>query len=305
MSKALLVTHYGTPATMDDVLPYYTDIRRGNPPSEEQLQNLKDRYEAIGGPSPLNEISNKQAQAIRRALANRGIDAALYIGAKHAPPFVADAVEQMAYDGITDAVGIVLAPHYSRTSIGSYRAKATEARDKFAPKMQMDFVERWGTLSAFIDALAHRVNKAYEGFDRNRTLVIFSAHSLPERAVAGGDPYRDELMETSRLVAEKAEVPHWTFGFQSASSTGEPWIGPDILDVIEDQAAGKFDSVIACTVGFVSDHLEVLYDLGIEAHDKCKELGLGFARAQCINDDANVMDALAGLVADKFSAVIH
>jgi len=305
MSRALLVTHYGTPATMDDVLPYYTDIRRGNPPSEEQLADLKGRYEAIGGPSPLNEISNKQAQAIRRALANRGVDAALYIGTKHAPPFVGDAVEQMAYDGVTDAVGIVLAPHFSRTSIGSYRAKAMEARDKFAPKMNLEFVERWGTLPAFVEGLANRVIKAYEGFDREKTLVIFSAHSLPERAVAGGDPYKEELMETSRLVAEKAQVPHWTFGFQSASSTGEPWIGPDILDVIKDQAAGKYESVIACTVGFVSDHLEVLYDLGIEARDACKELGLGFHRAECINDDAFVMDALAGLVAEKFSAAVH
>ena len=305
MSRALLVTHYGTPATMDEVLPYYTDIRRGNPPSEEQLKNLKDRYEAIGGPSPLNDISQKQAQAIRRALANHGVDAALYIGAKHAPPFVSDAVEQMAYDGICEAVGVVLAPHFSRTSIGSYRAKAIEARDKFAPKMQIEFVERWGTLPALIDGLADRVNKAYEGFDREKTLVIFSAHSLPERAVAGGDPYREELLETSRLVAEKAKVPHWTFGFQSASSTGEPWIGPDILHVIENEAAGKYKSVIACTVGFVSDHLEVLYDLGIEARDKCAELGLAFHRAECINDDARVMDALAGLVADKFSAVVH
>ena len=140
MSKALLVTHYGTPATMDDVLPYYTDIRRGNPPSEEQLKDLTDRYLAIGGPSPLNEISQKQAKAIRRSLSDKGIEASLYIGAKHAPPFVSDAVEQMAYDGVTEAVGVVLAPHFSRTSVGGYRAKALEARDKFAPKMRLEFV---------------------------------------------------------------------------------------------------------------------------------------------------------------------
>ena len=305
MSKALLVMHYGTPATMDDVLPYYTDIRRGNPPSQEQLEELKSRYEAIGGPSPLNEISNKQAQAIRRGLANKGIDAALYIGAKHAPPFVADAVEQMAFDGVSEAVGVVLAPHYSRTSIGSYRAKAIEARDRFAPKMRMDFVERWGTMPALISALADRVKKAQACLDPDKTLVIFSAHSLPERAISGGDPYKEELMETSRLVAEAASVPHWTFGFQSASSTGEPWVGPDILDVIKDQAAGKFEAVIACTVGFVSDHLEVLYDLGIEAKEKCKEMGLQFRRAECINDDPSVMNALASVVAEKFSSPVR
>ena len=297
--------HYGTPATMDDVLPYYTDIRRGSPPSDEQLKDLKDRYEAIGGPSPLNEISNKQAQAIRRNLARKGIDAALYIGAKHAPPFVADAVEQMAYDGISDAVGVVLAPHYSRTSIGSYMSKAREARDKFAPKMRMDFIDRWGTLPALIDTLAGNVAATQEGLNPEKTLVIFSAHSLPERAVSGGDPYKEELLETSRLVAEKAALPHWTFGFQSASSTGEPWIGPDILDVIRDEAAGRFDAVIACTVGFVSDHLEVLYDLGIEARETCEQLGLTFRRAECVNDNSSVMDALALLVADKFSSPVQ
>jgi ferrochelatase len=285
---------------MDEVLPYYTDIRRGNPPSQEQLDDLKRRYEAIGGPSPLNEISQKQADAIRRGLAKRDIDVALYVGTKHAPPFVADAVEQMAYDGVTEAVGIVLAPHFSRTSVGSYRAKAIEARDRFAPKMKLEFVERWGTMPSFVQGLAARVTKAQEGLDPAKTLVIFSAHSLPERSVAGGDPYRQELMETSRLVAEKASVPRWTFGFQSASSTGEPWIGPDILDVIADQASGKYEAVIACTVGFVSDHLEVLYDLGIEAREKCAEFGLRFRRADCINDDPEVMDGLSAMIADRF-----
>ena len=302
MSKGLLVMHYGTPATMDDVLPYYTHIRRGNPPSPEQLEDLRSRYEAIGGPSPLNVISQKQAQAIRRGLAKRGIETALYIGAKHAHPFVAKAVEQMAYDGVDEAVGVVLAPHFSRTSVGAYRAYALEARDKFAPKMRIEFLERWGAMPELIDAIARRVNEAMTGLDEEKTLVIFSAHSLPERAVDNGDPYKGELLETSSLVAEAAGIPHWKFGFQSASSTGEPWIGPDVLDVIREQAAGKYEAVVACTVGFVSDHLEVLYDLGIEAKEEAERLGLQFRRAECINDDPSVMDALAGLVAARFTS---
>src|SRR5206468_3316143 len=149
--------------------------------------------------------------------------------------FVADAVEQMAYDGIEEAVGIVLAPHFSRTSVGDYRGYAEQARDMHAPKMRLEVIERWGAMPAFIDALAKRVQEALKGLYPETTLVIFSAHSLPERAVADGDPYKQELLETSRLVAEAAKIPHWTFGFQSASSTGEPWIGPDVLDVIKDQ----------------------------------------------------------------------
>ena len=302
MRRALLVMHYGTPASMDEVLPYYTHIRRGNPPSDEQLEDLKSRYEAIGGPSPLNAISQRQAEAIRRGLATRGIDAALYIGAKHASPFVADAVEQMAYDGIEEAVGIVLAPHFSRTSVGAYRGYAEQARDKYAPKMRLEVLERWGAMPALVDALAKRVLASLKGLDPETTLVIFSAHSLPERAVADGDPYREELLETSRLVAEVAKLRHWTFGFQSASSTGEPWIGPDVLDVIKDQAAGKYKAVVCCTVGFVSDHLEVLYDLGVEAKKASEALGLQFRRAECINDDSAVMDALAGLASYRFAS---
>lgn len=298
MSKiGLLVMHYGTPASMEDVLPYYTHIRRGRPPAPEQLQDLVDRYEAIGGPSPLTKISEDQAKGIQEGLHRRGIPAEVYIGTKHTHPFVAEAVERMAADGVERAVGIVLAPHFSTFSIAAYRKYALEARDAAKPEMTLPIVERWGTLPELIDALASRVQDQLQGWDPNETLVIFSAHSLPEKIVASGDPYRDELLETSRLVAEKSGVPHWTFAFQSASQTGEPWLGPDILEVIEERGR-EFKNVIACTVGFVSDHLEVLYDLGIEARDKCAELDLNFRRAATINADPKVMDALAGLCAD-------
>jgi ferrochelatase len=284
--------HYGTPASMEDVLPYYTHIRRGRPPEPEHLQDLISRYEAIGGPSPLNEISRKQAEAIRSGLAKRGWDAMVYIGGKHAAPFIADVVKQMAADGVEEAIGIVLAPHYSSFSVAIYTKEAMEARDEVAPNMRLEVLPRWGTLPAFIQALSDRVQRAMSGFEPEETLVIFSAHSLPERVLASGDSYKDELLETSRQVAEMSKVPHWTFAFQSASHTGEPWLGPDILEVIEENA-GKYKNVVACTVGFVSDHLEVLYDLGIETRDKCEELSLSFARAECINADPVVMDQLA------------
>ena len=299
--RGLLVMHYGTPPSIADVEAYYTHIRRGRKPEPEALADLVRRYEAIGGPSPLTEISQRQAAAIGAGLARRGMDVSVYIGAKHTHPFVGEAVEAMAQDNVIQAVGVVLAPHYSTYSVAQYRDYATKARDTFAPEMSLSILERWGELPAFIAGLADRVKQAIGDWGADETLVIFSAHSLPMRAIAQGDPYKDELLETSRLVAERLGLPHWTFAFQSASATGEPWLGPDILDVIGPETqAKKLKNVVACTVGFVSDHLEVLYDLGIEARDKCAELGLNFRRAEVINDDPMVMDALAGEAAKLY-----
>jgi ferrochelatase len=295
--------HYGTPPSLDQVETYYTHIRRGREPEPAALADLVARYEAIGGPSPLSEISRRQAEAIGAGLAKRGIDASVYIGAKHTHPFVAEAVEAMANDNVIQAVGIVLAPHYSTFSIAQYRDYAVTARDTFAPEMSLSIIERWGKLPAFISALSDRVKAALGNWSPDETLVIFSAHSLPMRALANGDPYKDELLGTSKLVAQRLQLPHWTFAFQSASATGEPWLGPDILDVLGPEAKEKnLKNVVACTVGFVSDHLEVLYDLGIETRDKCAELDLNFSRAATINDDPAVMDALAAEAAKYYGS---
>lgn len=290
--RALLVMHYGTPSSIDEVLPYYTHIRRGRPPEPEQLQDLVRRYEAIGGPSPLTEISRRQAEAIHAGLAKRGIETALYVGTKHTNPFIADTVKQMIQDGVEDAVGIVLAPHYSTFSVAQYKHYAYGALDSSAPELRLNMVERWGALPAFIDALSVRVKAQLTGWDLAETLVLFSAHSLPERAMAPDDPYVAELHETCELVAAQLGIPHWDFAFQSAGATADKWLGPDVLEKL-DEVATKYRNVVCCTVGFVADHLEVLYDLGIEARDKCAELGLNFRRADVINDDPVVMEALA------------
>jgi ferrochelatase len=165
--------------------------------------------------------------------------------------------------------------------------------------MKLSYIERWGTLPALIEGISKRVAATLEGWDTEETLVIFSAHSLPVRIMGEGDPYPKELMETSQLVADKLKIPHWAFAFQSASNTGEPWLGPDVLDVIAENAKA-YKNIVCCTVGFVSDHLEVLYDLGIEARDKCAELSLNFRRAETINADAEIMDALAGEAAKLY-----
>ncbi len=297
----LLVMHYGTPASTEAILPYYTHIRRGRPPTQELLDDLVYRYSMIGGPSPLTEMSERQAAEIQAGLKRRGVEAKLYIGTKHAPPFVADAVQQMAEDGIDRAVGVVLAPHFSSYSVAAYRKYAFDAREAYRPEMQIGVLERWGTLPAFVDGLASRVLVQLEGLELSETLVIFSAHSLPEKIVAGGDPYKDELLETSQLVADKLKLPNWTFAFQSASQTGEPWLGPDILEVIEREAP-NYKNITSCTVGFLCDHLEVKFDLGIEARDKCAELGVKFRLASTIGADPAVMDAVAGLAFQQLTS---
>lgn len=295
---ALLIMHYGTPSSLEEVEPYYTHIRRGRAPEPEDLEDLISRYKAIGGPSPLAEISKDQAHAILEAFKKQtGEDVRLYIGAKHAAPFVGDAVKQIAADGIDRVVALVLAPHYSSYSVAAYRKAAFAARDEVNPNLTLEFVERWGELPEFVDALAERVHRAMGDWNPAETLVIFSAHSLPKRIMAEGDPYVEELHATSRLVAEAAKVPNWRFAFQSASKTGEPWLGPDILDVIDEEQS-NYKNFLACTVGFVSDHLEVLYDLGIETRDHCEGLGLNYRRAETIGSDPKVMEALGALCAE-------
>jgi ferrochelatase len=212
---------------------------------------------------------------------------------KHWHPYIAESVRQMADDGVSRAVGLVLAPHYSRMSVGRYIADAEEERDKVSPSMELRFVERWGMNPAFLEALVSRVCTAMKDLDGSRTLVLFTAHSLPERIRESNDPYESELLATAEAVAAKLSLPNWRFAFQSASKTGEPWIGPDILDVLaEERARGLFQNAVACPVGFVADHLEILYDLDVEAAELSGRLGLNFKRVPSLNADPLLVKAV-------------
>ncbi|GIV18070.1 MAG: ferrochelatase [Armatimonadota bacterium] len=296
----VLVMAYGTPRTLEEVEPYYTHIRRGRSPSPQQLQDLVRRYEAIGGVSPLNEITEKQVRAVEKALRQREWDGRIYVGMKHWHPFIAEAVEQMAKDGVQRAVGVVLAPHYSRLSIGGYVDYALQARERFSPQMELRFVERWGNHPLFVEAVARRIHEAMEGWHPEQTMVVFSAHSLPTRIRQWNDPYERELLESAQLVAQKLNLPYWTFAYQSASSTGEPWLGPDILERLEEIASERLQKqVLCCAIGFVADHLEVLYDLDVEARQKCEALGLQYRRAASLNDDPLMAEAVADVVIQK------
>jgi ferrochelatase len=291
--RGLVVMAYGTPASPDEIEAYYTHIRRGRAPSAEQLADLTGRYAAIGGVSPLAERTRAQARAIASALGTDGSGRwAVALGNKHAPPFVEDAVAELAGTR-ADIAGLVLAPHYSRGSVGEYHERAAAAAGERG--IAYVGIDAWHDEPAWLDAQGERVRSALGALPA-KTTVLFTAHSLPERVLADHDPYPDQLRQSAAAIAERAglDPDDWALAWQSAGRTPEPWRGPDVRDVIRDLAAtGRIEGVLVCPQGFVSDHLEVLYDLDVDARSVAREAGLAFARTASINDDPAVMGALA------------
>jgi protoporphyrin/coproporphyrin ferrochelatase len=291
--RGLVVMAYGTPASPDDIEAYYTHIRRGRAPSAEQLADLAGRYAAIGGVSPLAERTRAQARAIAAALgADEPGPWAVALGNKHAPPFVEDAVAQLA-GATADTVGLVLAPHYSRGSVGEYHERAGAAAGELG--LAYVGIDAWHDEPAWLDAQQERVRSALATLPA-KTTVLFTAHSLPERVLGDDDPYPGQLRQSAAAIAGRAGLGSqgWALAWQSAGRAPEPWRGPDVRDVIRDLAAtGRVDGVLVCPQGFVSDHLEVLYDLDVDARRVATESGLAFARTASINDDPAVMAALA------------
>jgi protoporphyrin/coproporphyrin ferrochelatase len=271
---------YGSPERLEDVPAYYADIRGGRPIDPARLDELVERYRRLGidQESPLNAITERTRAALERAL-----QTPVFTGMKHWQPRIADAVEHALATGATTIVGLVLAPHYSPLSIGGYRKQLDDALEGRA---ELAFVERWGMEAGFLELLAERVRGT-------NAHVVFTAHSLP---VEGSGDYRDELLESSRLVAEEASLADWSFSFQSESPTGVPWLEPDILDHLDALARRGVRSVLACPVGFVADHLEIRWDLDVEAADRARALGVDFARIEMPNDDPRFVAVLAGLV---------
>ena len=289
---------YGTPRSKDEILPYYTDIRRGRPPTEEQLGDLIRRYEAIGGLSPLAKITDAQRDSLQAALdaINPGAFT-VRLGLKHAAPMIEDATQQLIDEGVESIVGLVLAPHYSSYSIGQYLGRVKAIAEPAGVKVSG--VDTWATEPAFVEFLTTDLRSKLKNAN-GKTKVFFTAHSLPQRIIDGGDPYVSELRSTAEVIASNLglhEGADWDIAWQSAGRTPEPWLGPDILHVIDDVAAqGAYQSVIVSACGFVADHLEVLYDLDIEALNHASSKGLGFSRTACVNTDPNVMNALAARV---------
>ena len=291
----VLLMAYGTPRSQEEILPYYTDIRRGRPPTPELLAELTARYDAIGGISPLAQRTESQRDELQRQL--DALEPGRYsvrLGLKHAHPMIEETVEDFARDGYTELVALVLAPHFSSYSIGQYVGRAREAATPHG--ISVTGIDSWATEPAFIEFIASDMKKRLPSMPSD-TRVLFTAHSLPQRIIDGGDPYPNELRSTAEAVSSSIglrEGSQWSIAWQSAGRTPEPWIGPDILAVIDELAEAKSTSaVLVSACGFVADHLEVLYDLDIEAKAHAKKHGLAFDRTACVNDDSEVMRALA------------
>lgn len=303
----LLVMAYGTPYKEEDIERYYTHIRHGRKPSEEALEDLRQRYEAIGGISPLAKITQEQAEKLEQHLneIQDEVEFKMYIGLKHIEPFIEDAVAQMHADGIKEAVSIVLAPHFSTFSVKSYNGRAKEEAEKLGG-LTITSVESWYSEPSFIEYWANQVKQVYASMtadERDNAVLIVSAHSLPEKIIAAGDPYPNQLQETADLIAEAAGVTNYEIGWQSAGNTPEPWLGPDVQDLTRDLYNEKgYKAFVYIPVGFVADHLEVLYDNDYECKVVTEELGVSYYRPEMPNSKPEFIDCLANVVLKELKA---
>ncbi|EHU6365321.1 ferrochelatase [Listeria monocytogenes] len=302
----LLVMAYGTPYKDEDIERYYTDIRHGHKPSEEMIADLRGRYHAIGGLSPLAKITEAQAYGLEKALndSQDEVEFKAYIGLKHIEPFIEDAVEAMHKDGIEEAISIVLAPHYSSFSVEAYNKRAKDAADKLGgPSIKA--INDWYKQPKFIQMWADRINETAKQIPADElldTVLIVSAHSLPEKIKQHNDPYPDQLQETAGFIFEKVVVPHYALGWQSEGKTGEPWLGPDVQDLTRElYGQEKYKHFIYTPVGFVAEHLEVLYDNDYECKVVTDEVGAAYHRPPMPNADPEFLEVLRTVVWEKYS----
>jgi ferrochelatase len=303
---AVLLMAYGTPNSLDEIEPYYTDIRGGRNPSPENLRELVARYQKIGGRTPLLDITRQQAHALQAQL---GDDYRVYIGMKHWHPYIAQAVDEIAHDGSTRMIALTLAPHYSRFSIDGYIQRVRDAIAKSGASFEVTYVESWNDHPLFLKSVAERMEAARAKFsarDWSGIEVIFSAHSLPERILQSNDPYPQELRETCEGVAALIDLPHWRFAYQSAGRTGEKWLGPDILDTLDEiasrrgkQAHASTKRVLIAPIGFVADHLEVLFDIDVECAERAQSLGIEMHRIESPNASPAFIAALVDIVRER------
>ncbi len=297
----LLVMAYGTPYKEEDIERYYTHIRHGRKPTPEMLEDLRSRYEAIGGISPLAKITEEQAYGLQNRLneVQDEIEFKAYIGLKHIEPFIEDAVKQMHDDGIEEAVSLVLAPHFSTFSVKSYNERAKETAEKLGGP-SITSVQSWYKEPKFIQYWVDKVKDTYQSMseeERHSACLIVSAHSLPEKILQYGDPYPEQLKETAELITEKAGITEYALGWQSAGNTPDPWLGPDVQDLTRDLYKEKgYKAFVYIPVGFVAEHLEVLYDNDYECKTVTEEIGASYYRPPMPNARPEFIDVLATVI---------
>ena len=290
---------YGTPSTEDEIEPYLTDIRRGRKPTLNEVEDLKRRYREIGGHSPLLEITKEQASALELQLHAKKIRVPVYYGMKYWHPYISETVRDILNLGVHRIVGLALTPHYSRMSVGGYREVLQSALIN-SENIEADFVESWYNNAIFHNAIAEKVIDALKKFPPNADIsVLFTAHSLPERIIAEGDPYPTQLLQSCKAVAKLTNHEKWLFAYQSAGQTGEKWLGPDILEVLGKMATKS--SVLVVPIGFVTDHLEILYDIDVEAMAFAKSRDITLRRTDSLNTSPRFISALTDIVSKSVS----
>jgi ferrochelatase len=303
----VLVMAYGGPASLDEIPGYLADIRAGRPTSRVVLEEITENYAAIGGRSPLPEISRRQVDALQARLDPAAYRC--YLGMRHWSPWIEEVVGEMIEDGITHAVSIVLAPHYSALSIAKYAERIAGGLDLYRGSIAFEHVTSFHDRPGLIEALAARVADGLDRWsatERERVHVVFSAHSLPARIREQGDPYQRQLLETAGLVAERAGIgsDRWSWSYQSAGRTPEPWLGPPIEEHLAELAAAGVTDVVSVPVGFVSDHVEILFDIDIKARAVAKELGMRLERPPALNDDPRFIGAMAEVIEEHAAAFV-
>jgi protoporphyrin/coproporphyrin ferrochelatase len=304
---AVLLMAYGSPNRIEDVEAYFTDIRGGRTPSREAVDELASRYRRVGVPTPLLAVSRELAGQLERQLNLDPPDDGIYtvhLGMKHWTPRIATATEEIIESGADRVIAIVLAPHYSKISTGGYRRQIEQALAHGAPDISLDFVESWHELDGYLQAVADNVRMVRAEFANPSDVVaVFTAHSLPARILDEGDPYQEQVLRTSELVARRAGIEQWRFSYQSQSQTGEPWLGPDLVDTVEELAGQGHRAVLVASVGFVADHLEIFYDIDIEAKERADALGIELRRTPMLNADPRLAQALHALIGQRIVAM--
>ena len=288
---AVLLMAYGGPGSLEDVEPYLNDVRGGRPTSPELLHEVRERYATIGGRSPILELTRAQAAAVARAL-GPGFDA--FVGMRHWHPYIRETMDEIATAGHRRVIGVVMAPHYSAMSVGAYEKKLVEATQG---RFETALVRSWGDHAAFLEAVSEHVAQALQRFPSPAAVqVIFTAHSLPQRILAAGDPYPDELRASAAAVAARHSLKDWRFAYQSAGATADPWLGPDAGDVITELAAKGRRAFLIVPIGFVCDHVEILYDIDVEYQALAARLGVQLERTASLNAAAGLVAAVADVV---------
>ncbi|MBI4245077.1 MAG: ferrochelatase [Planctomycetes bacterium] len=304
-NQGVLLMAYGSPNNLEEIEAYYTHIRGGRNPTPEQLENLKARYKAIGGNTPLLEITKNVAGKLGKLLNEQPHNSPtdnqykVYIGMKHWHPYIEQTISEMVKDGIQNAIAIALAPHYSNLSVGSYVKAVQTAQDKLNSAIKFTFINSWADNPTFLEAISDKITDALNEFsntEREQVMTLFTAHSLPSKILKENDPYQEQLLETSRKLAQLARLKQWRFAYQSAGKTGEEWLGPDITEAIEALAEEQHKYILVCPVGFITDHLEILYDVDIEAMETAKRNEVKLKRTESLNASQKLIEALASLV---------